>query len=401
VELAVVDATPPAVVQPETPESFRVRDPDFPQRELLVEFVPADMAQLAAGAGAGEVGDGDHALRNAFDGVINSIPKAAVLLEAGNTMRVVGPPHALAGLADGSYELVTSAGKSLGMVRDVGSGQFAAHLRFAKAGITPAAGAMAVFQVMSVMTGQYYLHRIDAKLETIEGGVKALIRNHTADLYGQIEAAARLNEQVRANLLDGIAPNRSDFSDLDHAEQLVLPAYGSLRKTLADFLARVQALNPPDCGKGTLRELWDAAADGEIREEAALLAYAAFVRHQNNLLALGIEPQGDPRRAENIEDRIEAERRQMIDDFKAVKKIYDMLAVSDTKLQEAFRFSGKMVEERTEFRRQTTPLRRIAGRLEERLLPPAPEPDLPFLAEIHRRKDGELEVAAAVLRSHD
>jgi hypothetical protein len=63
-------------------------------------------------------------------------------------------------------------------------------LRFAKAGVTPAVGTMVVFQVMSVVTGQYYLHRIDAKLEKIQSGVKALIRNHTDDVYGQIEAAA-------------------------------------------------------------------------------------------------------------------------------------------------------------------------------------------------------------------
>jgi hypothetical protein len=100
-------------------------------------------------------------------------------------------------------------------------------------------------------------------------------------LYGKVEAAAKLNDQVRANLLDGIPPNQSDFSDLDHAEQLVLAAYGSLRKGLADFLDQVQDVTVPDVSKGQLRDLWEEAR-GSIREEASLLAYAAFVRHQNN-----------------------------------------------------------------------------------------------------------------------
>src|SRR4051794_28570025 len=59
-DLDVVDRAPVPVVESESLETFRVRDPNFPQRELLVEFVPADMAQLAAQAGGAEVGDGDY-----------------------------------------------------------------------------------------------------------------------------------------------------------------------------------------------------------------------------------------------------------------------------------------------------------------------------------------------------
>ena len=396
VEIAKAPARPTDVV-----ETFRVRDPQAPDRELLVEFMPPDMAQLANASGNGEAPDGSNpALRNAFDGVVNSIPKAAALLEAGMTMRVVGPPDVLAGLAKGSYEMVNSAGQTLGVVRDVTSGKFAGHLRFGQAGVTPATGALAVFQVMSVVTGQYYLHRIDSKLNTISKGVKTLVRGQTAAVFGQVEAAAKLNEQVRANLLDGIPPNRSDFHDLEHAEQLVLVAYGSLRKKVADFLGDVEAVKLPELPKSELRRLW-SEAQSDLREEAALLAYAAFVRHQNNLLALAIEPQGDARRAENIQDRIEEERRAMLADLKKVQRIYDKLMFSERKLAAEFVFSGKVIEESKAFRRETSEIRKVTRDLDKRLLPPAPEPDIPFIAEIQRDRHGELQVTGAVLRRKD
>ena len=51
-----------------------------------------------------------------------------------------------------------------------------------------------------------------------------------------------------------------------------------------------------------------------------------------------------------------------------------------------------------QFRAQTTQVRGIAKHLEERLLPPPPQSDVPFMAEIRRGKSGDLEVAGAVLQ---
>jgi len=193
-ELVVANRkAPPALLGRETEavDTYRVRDPEAPDRELLVEFVPASLAQLTDVA-AEDSPDGPYTARNALDGIVSSLPAAGALLSAGRTMRVVGPPEALAGLAKGTLGIVTSGGKNLGLARDVGSGQFAAHLRFANAGVTPVAGALAVFKMMSVVTGQYYLHRIDGKLSSIEAGVDRIVRGQHSVAFGKIEAAAHL-----------------------------------------------------------------------------------------------------------------------------------------------------------------------------------------------------------------
>lgn len=377
--------------------SYRVSDPHAPGRELLVEFVPSDVAQLAEAKGASRVSD-THAGANAFDALINSVPKAAALIESGMTMRVVGPPEALAGLQSGAFKLVTSGGKSLGQVRGVASGHFGSHLEVAKQGVTPAIGALGVFQVMSVVTGQYYLHRIDTKLGQIRKGIDRLVRGQQSALLGKVKAAADLNEQVRRNLMDGIPPNEGDRHDLNQAEQLVLTAYGEAQDRVSDLLADVNAFDVEQVRKGDFREMW-ARAQTEGLTDASILIFAAFVRHQNNLLALAVEPQGDARRAENIHERIEEARETMLRDLKSIHSIYDKLGSQRKDDFERFVFGAdKLAEEATEFRRHAKPIREIVERPESQALPPPPPLEVPFMAEVSRGADGQRQVVGAVLR---
>ena len=55
-------------------------------------------------------------------------------------------------------------------------------------------------------------------------GIDSLVRGQQSELLGKVKAAARLNEQVRRNLFDGIPPNDCDRDNLNHAEQLMLAA---------------------------------------------------------------------------------------------------------------------------------------------------------------------------------
>ena len=377
--------------------SYRVCDPHAPGRELLVQFVPSDLAQLAEVADASQVSD-SHGGANAFDALVDSVPKAAALIESGMTMRVVGPPDALAGLSSGAFELVTTGGKSLGQVRELATGHFGSHLQIAQAGVTPAMGALAVFQVMSVVTGQYYLHRIDAKLGQVQEGISGLVRGQQSELRGKVEAAARLNEQVRRNLLDGIPPNEGDRDDLNHAEQLVLAAYGEARGRVSDLLSAVNSFEPETAKKAEIRRIWERA-QSEGLTDSNILIYAAFVRHQNNLLALAVEPQGDVRRAENIHDRIDEDRDSMLDDLKGISSVYKKLGSQGREDFERFVFGAdRLAEEATEFRRRAKKIQDIVERPEARALPPPPPLEMPFMAEVSQGVDGERRIAGAVLR---
>jgi hypothetical protein len=380
--------------------SFRVADPAAPGRELLVEFVPSDLADLVNSKGVDRV-DGSHAGANAFDALISSVPKGAALLESGMAMRVVGPPEALAGLQSGSLTLVTSAGKNLGQVRDVASGNFGSHLEVAKGGVTPALGALAVFQVMSVITGQYYLHRIDSKLTKIQKGIDTLIQGQQSELLGKVGAAARLNEHVRKDLLDGIPPSEGHHHDLNHAEQLVLASYGEAQSRVSDLLAEFQDFDPDDIwwDKSQWYEGWERV-QGHGLVDVNILIYAAFVRHQNSLLSLAIEPQGDLRRAENIHERIVEDRDQMLADLKAVRPLFEILG-GKTKgdFKKVFwTGSDKLGKGASEFRRRTKPTREMISDPTTRALPSPPPIEVPFFAEVVQRADGRREVVGAVLK---
>lgn len=379
-------------VTTDEPPSYRVVDPTAPDRELLVEFVPSSLAELSEESEATSLSD-TIAGRNAVDALVDSLPKAAALIESGMTMRVVGPPQALEGLGSGVYTLVSSGGRDLGQVREVATGQFGSRLEVA-GGVTPAMGALAVFQVMSVVTGQYYLHRIDSKLGSIQATVDRLVRGQQSELQGQIEGAAELNERVRERLLDGIPP---DQQDLNNAEHSVLASYGEAKGRLADLLSELRGVDVGETSKSELRAWWERLSTEGVRD-AQLLIFAAFVRHQNNLLSLAAEPQGDVRTAENIRRRTERDRERMIDDLRSLRPIYKRLQLSKSALDQKFVFGvDSLAKEAYAFRRKMNEIREVVENPGERVLPEPPPIELPFLAEISAGSDGQRRTVAAVL----
>lgn len=393
---------------------YRVADPNAIGQELLVEFIPGNLAQLTESAGVHPI-EGTRTARNAIDAIVNSIPggAAAALLESGMIMRVVGSDQAIAGYQRGILNLVTSQGGVLGVLKDSNTGQFAAHLRFEELDVTPVVGALTIFQVMSVVTGQYYLHRIDRELQQIQRGIGRLIQGQQSELVGKIEAAGRLNEQVRRGLIDGVPPNQGDLDDLNHAEQLVLSAYGEARLNVSQMLAWVEEVlssfpseSSPgsDAGaevaapsKAALRELWSFVMQDGVHDAQALV-YAAFVRHQNNLLSLAIEPQGDERRARILRERVEKEREEMLGDVQQLLML-EKISFTRQQLDQIFLFSvSKLTDQSDSYKDAIGPLLEIARRPDGGALPAPPPIDVPFLAEVSQGPDGHRSVAGAVLR---
>jgi len=378
-------------------EPVRVRDPSVPGRELLVEFVPPTLSELAGRADFSRDAGGRHDARNAFDGLVGSVPKAAALLEAGQTMRVVGPPEAIAGLADETLELVTSNGKILGMTRDVSSGQLANHLRFAQVQISPAMAAMAAFQVMSVITGQYYLHRIDSKLATIQTGIDGIEKTLSAQTRGQLESAASFNNDVRETLVDGRMPSEDQRHGLRVARDNAQQAYVRAQAGVVDFVDTMRSFKLEDTSRAELKDHL-TAAERMLDRDGPMLLFAAYVLHENRLLRLAVE--SDPTDAEALRSRTVSQRENMAKDLRALDKAIRKIALlRESELDERYVWFRSNDGEWARIKPMKRSYKKLKPFLERgsNLMPEPPPPSPPFIAEIRRAPSGELEMASAVL----
>jgi hypothetical protein len=109
-------------------------------------------------------------------------------LQAGDIVRVLGPPEVLEGLNGGGLELIRSGPGNLGVVRDAATKDFAGQLRLGEVEFSGvAAPALAAFQVASAVTLQYYLARIDRQLGAISRDLEAVRSDTRDDRYGRIE----------------------------------------------------------------------------------------------------------------------------------------------------------------------------------------------------------------------
>lgn len=212
------------VVMDNGTSAILVKDPVSPDRELLVQFLERSEAVTAPGTDTPD--KATAGLTTAVNQLIASLPAAAVALESGRALRIVGPPSVLEGLASGTLELVTKDGNVIGTVKDVATGQFAGQAQFAAQGVTVATGALAAFQVMSIVTGQYYLHRIDSKLQTIDRKLDDLLLGQQAEAIGRLMVAARVVRELREQLLAGVHPTDRDAARIDDAWAAASSAYG-------------------------------------------------------------------------------------------------------------------------------------------------------------------------------
>ncbi len=386
--------------------SFAISDPRNPSQTAIVEFIPESAAELLGNAEARvDTDGGSYGYGFAYDAIISSLPKVAVAAEqvTGQVMRVVGYSG---NLGEGALEHVAANGNVLGTMKDVATGQFAGQLQFATPGLTaisPASGALLIFQAMAVVTAQYYLHRIDAELATINKSLDRIEARLVGMTRSNVEVAREMTERVFRLMRAGEELTASDLDQLREAEQLARLAFHQSRAALitaADNWNR--ALKDGDAGKKNFREALEEGLNARAND-ASILVYASAVLGRIALLRAIAESSGNFRR-QNVLMEDYGELRQLLKkQMSDVIKAYAPFKMSVDKADEQF---GGMFGLRDKDKTQFGSLKAAISELKkdvtmaDSLLPePTEMRPVSSTIEIRRLANGETEVYSAVTRA--
>lgn len=327
-----------------------------------------------------------HAPPVAVGAFATTLASAGLALQSGQVLQVIGPPHLLAGLRDGSYRLLETSTGHIGTVADQSG--IVGHLRFGNSAPTAAQGALAAFQLASAVTLQYYLARIDAQLVAIDRQLKSIQQDLLDETFGEIETARENCVDLEEALRELGAIGDLDLQRLAHAEQRVDQSYHAQIKKLQAFCAKVDEL--------LARDELDRRECGELLEEGAgrrlaqaqLLLYAAVVRHRLNGLAVAAAAQESQERARLATAKLNREHQEMLRDLHTVARAFRRLHMRKRRFDEAWPLRGGPERELQAFSVQTRGLR------EQLVAPstalPALEPAEPYIFEVMRDADGVL-----------
>ncbi len=388
-------------------EAVALLDPRDPSRTALVEFLPESAAELLGKPGARiDSGGASGGYGFAYDAIVSSLPVGAAVaehaLQSGQMMRVVGYSG---NLGSGALELVSTNGNVLSTVRDTATGQFTGQLQFAQGGvpaINPAMAALAVFQVMSIVTGQYYLHRIDSKLATINKSLDRIEARLVGMTRANVEVAREMTEQVFRLMRDGAQLTPSDIDQLREAEQLARLAFHQSRDALITASNNWTEMLEGDLKKKEFREV---RADGlrALGDDASILVYASAVLGRIALLRTIAESSGNHQRQRILMEDYGALRGMLKKQMNSVIKAYAPFAkLTDEEAEERFGgfwgLSEADVEQITTLRKQIKELSRDVKKADSFLPEPTQIEPAPVVIEMRRLANGEMEVCAATAR---
>ena len=202
-------------------------------------------------------------VQGVLNGLANAAPSLHTAATGGQCFRVIGPPEALNGSLS---HMLDKHGNILGGMLD-DSGKIAVQKRFEdmSGALNGAAAAAAVFQVLSVVTAQYYLHQISTSLANIETKVNDIHRKLSNQQLGEIAGAIEtIDEIYAANVrrveqtgqLDWQAPDKIEFwTRISNAEQALRKNVVALEREIAQDITRIA--NKVRDGKERRKESFD------------------------------------------------------------------------------------------------------------------------------------------------
>jgi len=121
-------------------------------------------------------------------------PTLATAIQAGQVMRIVGPPSVVEGLAKGTMTLMQSGGNNLGGVLVNGSTEIAHQARFAP--VAPIVAPLLVYQAVHAIVGTQQLNEINRRLARIEGTLSRMVQRQNAKDLGEVIAAASTLQDI-------------------------------------------------------------------------------------------------------------------------------------------------------------------------------------------------------------
>jgi hypothetical protein len=420
---------------------FSIANPDDPSRQAFLEVIPDGMSYLTESGTPLEQGSIAR-YEFAYDSIVGALPEGASVLgnalQAGKTLRILGPEELIAGLADGTMEMIATNGEMIGTVRDRGTGAIAGQLRFGDVPvINPVGAALIVFQVMAAVSGQYYMARIDKKLERIQVTLDRIEQRLQAMNWAKAETARQLADEVRALVEAGEIPSRIDIERVNAADKDAREAFNAAKRHLRlasdgwtaaldhvytgdeRLLMKIDHDGTDGGSKRTSRYTWartlrrrsrasmhkELEARNAAQEDVTTLLFAAAVRAQVGIMRVVLNSEGDPQKARRWADQYESDRAEMIDEITRLGEYYAWLPLlTDAEVDERL---GGIVIKRTkklkgELHRLRNPIEVLRGVSEDpqQLLPAVPRnPVEPTVIEMRRGDSGNLEVYTATVRS--
>lgn len=326
---------------------------------------------------------------------LEAAPGLRAVLARGDVVRVVGPPHLLRGIQEGTFTQVTSAGGMLGVVKGP-DGRFAGHLRFAmgQGARTPlaVAGPLLLLQMAAALQTQQQMKEILERLATIQRGIDDLKQMLRARTHASIITAESLCDDLE-NLARAGEPllETQDHLRLQRASHEVQLAYNELREGLRIFARRVDQLvdrdgcRRDDVSRDQLRELLvDAKKD---HAPTAVLFLEALVTRMRVLrLERLVEVEASPERAAAIAANVTRVVDEMRDDFEQAGLAFGRLNLRRDDAKGAH-------DHLLEYRAATKPLRAILRQPLRRVLP-APQQEDAYVIEL-RELGGAIQAAHA------
>ena len=149
----------------------------------------------------------------ALDSLMSTLPTVNKALRGGYVVRVTGPRQILQGLQTGALNRLGDTGA----VADK-SGKIVDNLRLSDLkAVRKIVGPLAIYQLASAVTCQYYLHQITSKLDYVGKVVSRLDEGMKGKHFGHVEQARVVLDRISSLELHAISP--ADESDLSLAER--------------------------------------------------------------------------------------------------------------------------------------------------------------------------------------
>jgi uncharacterized membrane protein YkvA (DUF1232 family) len=320
-------------------------------------------------------------------------------LQAGQVVRVLGPPELLKGLADRTLEMVPSrSGGNLGIVRHTTGKDFAGHLRFGDPethSVPNMNPAMAGFQFASAITLQYYLARMDRQLCEIDKEIRGTRQDIRDERYGRIEAARKQCELAERILAKATALGNHDARRLDLAAHDLDQTYEALEASVKSFCERVEGTNFESVSKNDLDALLKEGA-GVVLTDTQLLLYAAVVRHRiGGVQAFLLSDEGEHRSRIAHED-LDSIHQEMVAFLIRAHAAFRKLNLPKRALDDRFRMLGGPEKSLGEYSARSKGLRELLSAPQHVL--PAYTPQEPFVMDLRLGEDERLEAEWAYVR---
>lgn len=326
----------------------------------------------------------------ALDNVLDAVPVIGVAVKGGKWVRILNP-EALA-LGD---QIKSKSGGFLAGIYGADK-KFAAQLRFTKPDdLAKLATPLAVFKVASMVTGQYYLNRINSQLMTIEGQVRQIRQELRNETYGEITSAAEACMELEEGLALSLDLTADERMRLVNAEGDIDKAYKQKLKDVQDFLDDVHRLFSADKVDGDEAVRLLKEADSTRMYDMQLLAYGAAVRHKLNLLRAEVDLDANGGRGELAQRKLDRELGAMRKDLLAAGEALARLAISRNEAKETWNLKRWRRPPRLldDFHPKGTAMQEQLAEAPRTLLP-SPEP-APFVLEAYVDERGLVQVLSA------